>query len=140
MASPLLALKTLRNRPQVSVGSNITNLLLATGAGVGIFFGIRAISKNFKRGIRERQALNPQSAASFATQFKLAFENDNAFGWGTDEEAVYRTVERIPDRRTFGSIQKAYKDLYGNSLAADLKSELSSEEYQTLIELIRSKF
>ncbi len=140
MAAPLLALKALQNRPQVKIGGQLTNVLLATGLGVGIFLGIRAVAKNFKKGIREQQALRPGNPAAFATRFKLAFENDNAFGWGTDEEALYRTIEQIPDAATFRSVQKAYRDLYGNNLAADFKSELSTEEYNTVLDLINAKF
>lgn len=140
MAVPLLAMKALQNRPRITLGSQLTQVILATGAGVGIFFGIRALAKNFKKGIREQQALNPGNPATYATQFKLAFENDNSFGWGTDEEAVYRTVEQIPNVATFKKVQHAYRDLYGSSLSADLKSELSTEEYTTLLDLINTKF
>ena len=140
MAAPLLALKALQNRPRISIGSQLTSVLLATGLGVGIFLGIRAVTKNLKKGIRERQALRPGNPAAFATRFKLAFENDNAFGWGTDEEAIYRTIEQIPDAATFRRVQIAYRDLYGSNLAATFKSELSSEEYNTVLDLITTKF
>jgi len=139
MAAPLLALKALQNRPKTTVVSQTTQLLLATGLGVGLFLGVRALAKNFKKGVREQQALHPGNPAAFATQLKLAFENDNALGWGTDEVLIYRVVESIPDYATFKKVQNAYRDLYGSTLAVDLKSELNTEEYNALLELINTK-
>ena len=69
----------------------------------------------------------------------MAFENDNAFGWGTDEEALYRTLEEIPTESMMRKVQRAYKDLEGRNLAADLQSELSTEEFAIANEIINSK-
>ena len=139
MAIPIRALKALGRGRSAALGM-VTTALLATGAGVGIFLGIRVLAKNFKKGVRERQALRPGSPAGFASQLKLAFENDNAFGWGTDEAAIYNTIETIPNAATFNKVQAAYRDLYGKNLSAELQNELSSQEYAVLLELINAKF
>ncbi len=141
MALQKLALQAaLKRRPKISISNHVTTVLLAGGVGLGIFFGIRAVAKNFKKGIRERQALIPNNPAAFASQLKLAFENDNAFGWGTDEAAVFSTLEEIPNKATFNSVQRAYRDLYGKNLSADLKSELTVAEYNQVLQIINAKF
>ncbi|MEM9388842.1 MAG: hypothetical protein AAGA02_00125 [Bacteroidota bacterium] len=126
-------------RPKVSLGSQLTTALLATGAGIGVFWGIRSVVKNFKKGIRENEALIEGNPATYATQLKLAFENNNYFGWGTDEEVVFATLDSIPTQSIFRKVQRAYRDLYGRNLAADLKEELDTEEYAIAIEIINAK-
>ena len=139
MAVPLLAYKAWQNRPRISVSSQVTSTMLAAGAAVGVFLGIKAVVKNFKQGIREQQALTEGNPAAFATQLKMAFENDNYFGWGTDEEVVFSVLEAIPNGGTMNKVQRAYRDLYGRNLAADLQDELSSEEFSMALQIINSK-
>lgn len=133
-----MAYKAWQNRPKISMGSRITSSLLALGAATGVFLGARAVVKNFKQGMREQQALSEGNPAAFATQLKMAFENDNYFGWGTDEEVVFTVLESIPNG-FMGKVQRAYRDLYGRNLAADLQDELSSEEFATALQIINSK-
>ena len=140
MALPAVAMTAWQNRPKITISNQLTTALLATGAGVGVFLGIRAVVRNFKQGIREQQALIEGNPAAFATRLKMAFENDNSFGWGTDEQAVFDTLEAIPDWSTWLKVQKAYRDLNnGRSLAADLKEELSTEEFAKAMQIINSK-
>lgn len=143
MAVPAIAYQAARqawqHRPQVSVSSQFTAALLATGVAAGGFLGIRAVVNNFKQGLRERQALTEGNPAAFATQLKMAFENDSWWGWGTDEERVFITLEQIPDRRTMNRVANAYRDLYGRNLSADLSDELDSADYAAALEIINSK-
>ena len=140
MALPVTAYKAWQSRPRIGVSSQVITALLATSAGVGAFLGIRSVVRNFKQGVRERQALTDGNPAAFATQLKMAFENDNYFGWGTDEEAVFRVLEAIPNRTTWLKVQRAYRDLNdGRNLAADLMEELNSEEYGIAMQIINSK-
>lgn len=143
MAVPIAAYKAgqlaWQNRPRISISSQVTSTILAVGAAAGVFLGIKAVVKNFKQGIRENQALTEGNPAAFATQLKMAFENDNYFGWGTDEEAVFTVLEAIPTNSVMNKVQRAYRDLYGRNLAADLKDELSSEEFATALQIINSK-
>ncbi len=126
-------------RPRISMGSQLTTALIATGAGIGVFLGIRGVVRNFKKNIREQEALVEGSPATFATQLKLAFENDNYFGWGTNEEMLFSNLEAIPSQSMFRKVQRAYRDLFNRNLSADLKSELDSEEYLLALEIINSK-
>lgn len=140
MALPVAAYKAWHSRPRINVSSQITTALLATGAGVGAFLGIRALVRNFKQDLQERQILSKGAPAAFANRLKMAFENDNAFGWGTDEKLVYQTLEEIPDWSTWIKVQKAYRDLYeGRNLATDLRDELDSDEFDIAWQIITSK-
>ncbi|KAA1244529.1 annexin [Aquimarina sp. RZ0] len=134
-----LALQTIKNKPKVTVGKRTTNVLLATGLGVVAFWGVKTLWRRFKRDFREGQALQQGNPANFAIRIALAFENDSAFGWGTDEEALFRTLEQIPTANMMRKVGHAYKDLEGRNLAADLKSELTTEEFAIADEIINSK-
>ncbi len=127
------------HRPRISMGSQLTTALIATGAGIGVFLGIRGVVRNFKKNIQEQEALVEGSPSTFATQLKLAFENDNSFGWGTNEELLFSNLEAIPSQSMFRKVQRAYRDLFSRNLSADLKSELDSEEYLLALEIINSK-
>jgi hypothetical protein len=136
MIPAIMAYKSL---PKVKVSSQVLAALLATAAGAGTFIGIRFMVKNLKQGLREKNALYEGNPAAYATQLKMAFENDTWFGWGTDEEVVFRTLEEIPGKFMFSKVQNAYRDLYGNNLATDLKDELSTEDYIQAMQILNSK-
>ncbi len=140
MALPAaLAVQAIKSKPKLKVNSKVTTVLLTAGLGLGAFFGVRALVRTFKRNNRERLALNEGNPASYATQLKMAFENDNAFGWGTDEEMVYRILEQIPSTSLMRKVLRAYKDLYNSNLSADLKNEMTTQEYLIALEIINSK-
>ena len=139
MALPILAAQAIQNRPKVSVGKQTTTILLATGLGAVTFLGIRALVRKFKKNIREGQALEEGNPANYAIQIQMAFENDNAFGWGTDEEALFRILEEIPTESMMRKVGRAYKDLTGRNLAADLQSELTTQEFAIANEIINTK-
>ena len=136
MIPAIMAYKSL---PKVNMSSQIVAAILATAAGAGTFIGIRYVVKNLKQGLQEKNALYEGDPAAYATQLKMAFENDTWFGWGTDEEIIFRTLEEIPSKAIFSKVQNAYRDLYGNSLAADLKEELSTEDYIQAMQILNSK-
>lgn len=139
MALPMIAYKALKNRTKAGVTTPVATIALAAGLGLGIFFGIRLLVNKFKQNHQQQQALTEGNPAFYATQLKMAFENDNAFGWGTDEEGVYRALKSIPSASMMQKVQKAYKDLFGQNLSLDLKSELSTTEYSTALNIINSK-
>jgi len=135
-----IALKTAyQHRPKITIGSQMTTALLATGAGLAMFLGIRAVFIKFKKGIREQAALREGDPASYAVLIKMAFDNDNAFGWGTDEELLFSVLESIPSQHVLRQVQRAYRDLNKSNLSTDLKEELDSEEYAAALELINTK-
>ncbi|WP_108866862.1 hypothetical protein [Aquimarina aquimarini] len=139
MALPTLAMQAIKNRPKIKVSPTASNILIASGLTIGVFFLVRSLVRGFKRNHRERHALKPGNPANYATQLKMAFENDNSFGWGTNEEAVFTTIEQIPSASMMRKVARAYRDLYGSHLSADLKSELTSEEFAIAQEIINLK-
>ena len=140
MIPAALAIKqAYENRPRISIGDQLTTALIATGAGLGVFLGIRAVVRNFKKGIREQRALKEGNPASYATLLKMSFDNDNAFGWGTNEELLVSVLESIPSQRVFAKVQRAYRDLHNSHLSADLKSELDADEYARALNIINNK-
>ncbi len=134
-----LAVQAIKSKPKLKVNSKVTTVVLTAGLGLGAFFAVRALVRKFKRNNRERLALNEGNPANYATQLKMAFENDNAFGWGTDEEMVYRILEQIPSASLMRRVLRAYKDLYNSNLSTDLKNELTTQEYAIALEIINSK-
>ena len=139
MALPILAARAIQKRPKVSVGKQTTTILLATGLGAVTFLGIRALVRKFKKNIREGQALEEGNPANYAIRIQMAFENDNAFGWGTEEEALFRILEEIPTESMMRKVGRAYRDLTGRNLAADLQSELTTQEFAIANEIINTK-
>ena len=139
MALPILAAQAIQKRPKVSVGKQTTTILLATGLGAVTFLGIRALVRKFKKNIREGQALEEGNPANYAIRIQMSFENDNAFGWGTDEEALFRILEEIPTESMMRKVGRAYRDLTGRNLAADLQSELTTQEFAIANEIINTK-
>ena len=139
MALPILAAQAIQKRPKVSVGKQTTTILLATGLGAVTFLGIRALVRKFKKNIREGQALEEGNPANYSIRIQMAFENDNAFGWGTDEEALFRILEEIPTESMMRKVGRAYRDLTGRNLAADLQSELTTQEFAIANEIINTK-
>lgn len=69
----------------------------------------------------------------------MAFDNDNYFGWGTNEKMVMQVFNDLPSKSMYTKVQKEYSRLYGRSLNADLEEELDSDEYNELIRILNAK-
>jgi hypothetical protein len=103
----------------------------------GAAFLINNLIKKSKSNLEERFTLEDGSAATFAKQLKMAFEND---GWmGTDEEAIRQVLRKVASKEDFQKVIESYQRLYSNSLLRDMKDELSSSEYAEMIAIISSK-
>ena len=103
----------------------------------GAAFLINNLIKKSKSNLEERLTLEDGSAATFAKQLKMAFEND---GWfGTDEEAIRQVLRKVASKEDFQKVIDSYQRLYSNSLLRDMKDELSSSEYAEMIAIISSK-
>jgi hypothetical protein len=105
----------------------------------GSFFIGRSIVRNARANSEQRKTYEDGNAASFAQQLKMAFENDNYFGWGTDEEAVRSVIRKIPSKDYFKQVINSYQKLYARSLMADLKDELETSEYNEMLSIIAGK-
>jgi hypothetical protein len=69
---------------------------------------------------------------------RLAAEvHDAMAGWGTDEEAVYRALQRLGrDPDAIGRLEQAYQRAYGESLEAAVRDDFSGEELEFALQLL----
>lgn len=117
----------------------LLNGLLAGAVGLGSFLLIRKIVRDMKKRAQQKNALTPGDPASDAIQLKMAFDNDNWFGWGTNEDLIFSILESIPDGSFMRKVQRAYRNLYKTELVADMQSELDTEEFAKALSIINSK-
>lgn len=112
---------------------------LGLGTATGLFFLTRHFIKKAQANQSQKSSLDEGDPATYAKQLKMAFDNDNAFGWGTNEEQVFRVFNEIPSKAMYTRVQREYSNMYGQSLNADLENELSAEEYNELIRILNAK-
>lgn len=113
--------------------------LLAGVAGLGTFLIARKIVRHMNKRAQLKNALTPGDPAASAIQLKMAFDNDNYFGWGTDDELVFSVLESIPDSSFMRKVRNAYWKTYTRELMADLQDELDNEEFAKALSIINSK-
>lgn len=122
---------------------NLKVIAIYSALGVGSATGLFLLAHHFiKKTIANRaqgDSMEEGDPATYAKQLKMAFDNDIAFGWGTNEEAVTRVFEEIPSKVMYSKVQKEYSNMYGRNLNADLEDELSSDEYNELIRILNGK-
>lgn len=112
---------------------------LGLGSATGLFFLVRHFYKKAQANLSQKHSLEEGDPATFAKQLRMAFDNDNSFGWGTNEEVVMQVFNELPSKSMYAKVQKEYSRLYGRSLNADLENELSSDEYNELIRILNAK-
>ena len=112
---------------------------LGVGTATGLFLLVRHFYKKSQANRSEKHSLKEGDPAMFAKQLKMAFDNDNYFGWGTNTTAVAKVFEEIPSKKMFARVQKEYFSMYNKSLNADLEDELSSDEFNNLTRLLDAK-
>jgi hypothetical protein len=105
----------------------------------GSFFIGRSIVRHARATSEEKKTYDDGNAAYYAQKLKMAFENDNYFGWGTDEESIRNTLRKIPSKEIFKQVINSYQKLYAKSLMADLKDELTTTEYNEMLAIIAGK-
>ena len=105
----------------------------------GSFFIGRSIIRKARSTSEEKKTYEEGSAATYAKQIKMAFENDMWWGWGTDEDALRKTIRAIPSREEFKKIINSYQKLYSRSMMADMQDELTTSEYREMLAIIAAK-
>lgn len=122
---------------------NLKNVAIVStivlGSATGLFFLARHFYRNIRANASQKNSMEEGDPATFAKQLKMAFDNDIAFGWGTDEEAVKTVFQEIPTKSMYSKVQNEYSKMYNRSLNADLEEELSSDEYNELIRILNAK-
>ena len=105
----------------------------------GSFFIGRTVVRGARSNSEQKKTYDDGSAAAFAQQIKMAFENDNYFGWGTDEDSIRTVIRKIPSKEEFKKVINSYQKLYTKSLMTDLKNELAATEYNEMLSIIAGK-
>ncbi|MDP3146036.1 MAG: hypothetical protein Q8T03_13355 [Bacteroidota bacterium] len=104
--------------------------------GGTIYIG-RKIILNKIANKEENKSFEDGSSATYAKQIKMAFEND---GWpGTDEDALRYTLRQIPSKEEFNKVVKSYQKLYNGNLIKDMSDELTSTEYNEMLQILAAK-
>lgn len=112
---------------------------LGIATATGLFFLGRHFYKKTIANVSQKHSLEEGDPATFAKQLKMAFDNDNSAGWGTNEELVFQVFRDLPSKSMYSKVQKEYSRMYSKNLNADLEDELSSDEYNELIRILNAK-
>jgi hypothetical protein len=86
-----------------------------------------------------QQQLVQEQYTAWAKRLKAAFDTSYWFLPGTDEPAIKAVFLELPTQTDFQKTALAYKNLYGNDLISDLKSELEFWEYGSYLSIINNK-
>jgi hypothetical protein len=105
----------------------------------GTFFVGRSLVRRARADNEEKKTYVEGAEATFAKQIKMAFDNDMAFGWGTDEEKLRGIIRAIPSQDAFGRVVNSYQKLYNRSMMRDMQEELSTTEYNEMLAIIAAK-
>ncbi|MFZ5553552.1 MAG: hypothetical protein ACOZCO_10575 [Bacteroidota bacterium] len=114
----------------------IYSLVGALLIGGTVFIGHKIVRQKISDK-EDKKALEPDSAAMWAKQIKMAFENDG--WWGTDEEALRKVLREIPDKKTFLEVAASFKKNYGKPLTESMQGELTSSEYEEMMMIVAGK-
>ena len=117
----------------------ITYSLLGVVVLGGSFFIGRRLVRKARSDSEEKKTYEEGNEATMAKQLKMAFDNDMWFGWGTDEEAIRKTLQAVPSKEVFRKVINSYQKLYARSLMKDMQDELTSTEYNEMLAIIAAK-
>lgn len=118
------------------IGFGVLGLVTTVGAALLI----RHFIKKGKQKTTEVKTTQTGHPANYAKLLQMAFQNDNAMGWGTNEELVYKVFNALPSQAFYKEVQKEYdKMTKGRSLNADLSDELNTNEYNKVLTILKSK-
>lgn len=121
------------------VGVTILGLGALTGGYFLIHNAVKTARVKKQQEVIEERGLDAGAPEGWAKRIKMAIDNDNAFGWGTDEEAIYQVFRELPNKRAYTLVQRAFKTLYKVDLNAAIQDELDSKEYATVMAIYNKK-
>jgi hypothetical protein len=109
-----------------------------TVAGLVTLYFINRKVKKVRANKEEKKSFGGDKHATWAKQFKQAFDNDG--WWGTDVPLVRQTMRTIPSKEDFDKVVTSYKTQYeGANLITDLSDELTKLEYEEMLAIKNSK-
>lgn len=107
----------------------------AIGLGVIGYLSYRAyFTEKAQKG-----SLTDGSPESLAKLLHMAFENDTAFGLGTDVKAIRSVMVGIKSKAEMLKVYKAYQQAYHENLYKRMEEELQSTEYNEMIQILAGK-
>ncbi|MFN8291022.1 MAG: hypothetical protein U0U70_12265 [Chitinophagaceae bacterium] len=89
----------------------------------------------------QQPKLTAEQILSWAKRLRAAF-NENTWGilpYGTDEDAVKAVFMEMPAQSALSQVAAAYKKEYNDDLMADLKDELTSSEFISMMTILTKK-
>jgi hypothetical protein len=114
-------------------------IVYAVGGSIAAYLLYR-LYLNIRAKEAQKTAYDPDKPESYAQIIRMALENNNWMGWGTDNAAIRQTLLSIPSKDFMGRVVKAYANLYkGASMMADMKSDLKTGEYNEMLAIIGGK-
>jgi hypothetical protein len=126
-------------KDEFTLKETVTYSILGVVVLGGSFFVGRSLVRRARSTGEEKKTYEEGNEATFAKQLKMAFDNDMWFGWGTDEEAIRKTLKAVPSKDVFRKVINSYQKLYARSLMKDMQDELTSTEYSEMLAIIGSK-
>lgn len=106
--------------------------------GLIAWFFINRKIKNAQAKKVQNLSFGTDKHATWAKQFKLAFDNDG--WWGTDVPLVRSTIRAIPSKADFSKVMQSYTKMYkGANLIADMSDELTKLEYDEMLAIKNAK-
>ncbi len=122
---------TLTTREKIQYG--LIGLIVLGGT---VIIGRRLILRSTSNN-EEGKTFESGSAAAYAKQIKMAFENDG--WWGTNNKALRETIRDITSKEEFVQVLNSYNRLYNQSMMRDMQSELKSTEYDEILAILAAK-
>ncbi len=122
---------TLTTKEKIQYG--LIGLIVLGGA---VLIGRKMILRSVANS-EELKTFESGSAASFAKQIKMAFDNDG--WWGTDTKALRKALREIPSKQEFVQVLDSYSRLYNRSMMRDMQEELKSTEYEEVLAILAAK-
>ncbi|MFZ5552496.1 MAG: hypothetical protein ACOZCO_05215 [Bacteroidota bacterium] len=110
---------------------------LAVGVTGLTIWAVRKMVQEAVSNREETKTLEDGSSATIAKQIKMSFDNDG--WWGTDEEALRRALRSVQSKDDFDKVKKSYQKLYHRSMLEDMADELTSTEYNEMLQIISAK-
>lgn len=126
-------------RDEFTLKEKLTYGIISVVVLGGSFFIGRSLIRKARSTSEEKKTYEESNPAAYAQKLKMAFENDNYFDWGTDEEAIRSVMRSVPSKDDFKKIINSYQKLYSRSLMMDLKKELATSEYNEMLAIIAGK-
>ncbi|TRU49815.1 MAG: hypothetical protein EWV91_07020 [Microcystis aeruginosa Ma_QC_Ca_00000000_S207] len=110
--------------------------LAVAGVGGVIYFGRKWVL-SMRSDNEEKKSLDDGSSAAFAKRIKMAFDNDG--WWGTNLTELRQALRQIPSKEVFRSTLDSYQTLFNQSMLRDMTEELSSSEYNEMMQIVAGK-